>query len=89
MSALMNRRQWLKTGTLAAVGVAVHPKATVFAAPSPRPFNKPIRLHSNENPYGPSAAARQAIQNAMDEGNLYPSGSYRELETMIAERSGQ
>ena len=88
MSALMNRRQWLKTGTLAAVGVAVQPQASVFAAPPPRPFNKPIRLHSNENPYGPSNPARQAIQAAFDEGCRYPSGSYRELEKMIARQEG-
>ncbi len=90
MAALMNRRQWLKTGALAAAGLAVRPDAAVLAQTplTPRPFNKPIRLHSNENPYGPSAVARQAIQNAFDEGNLYPSGSYNELATMIAEQEG-
>ena len=90
MAALMNRRQWLKTGALAAAGVAVRPDMSVLrqAAPTPRAFKKPIRLHSNENPYGPSAAARQAIQNAFNEGNLYPSSSYGELRKMIAEREG-
>ena len=88
MSALMNRRQWLKTGTLAAVGVAVHPNPSVFSAPAPRPFNKPIRLHSNENPYGPSDPARQAIQAAFDAGCRYPGGSYGALEKMIARKEG-
>ena len=90
MAALMNRRQWLKTGALAAAGVAVRPDASLFTPTTltPRAFNKPIRLHSNENPYGPSVAARQAIQNALGEGNLYPSSSYRELEKMIADREG-
>ena len=90
MATLMNRRQWLKTGALAAAGIAVRPDASVFTPTTltPRAFNKPIRLHSNENPYGPSAAARQAVQNALDEGNLYPGSSYRDLENLIASQEG-
>ncbi len=88
MSALMNRRQWLKTGTLAAVGVAVRPKVSVLASVAPRPFDKPIRLHSNENPYGPCASARQAMQAAFDEGCRYPGGSYGELKALIARQEG-
>ena len=88
MSALMNRRQWLKTGTLAAVGVSVRPNASVLASVAPRPFDKPIRLHSNENPYGPCASARQAMQAAFDEGCRYPGGSYGELREMIDRQEG-
>ncbi|MFQ5570746.1 MAG: pyridoxal phosphate-dependent aminotransferase [Rhodothermales bacterium] len=91
MSALMNRRQWLKTGTLAAVGVAIRPESTVLASPTPAPsfpLNKPLRLHSNENPYGPSESARRAMQVAFDEGNLYPHATYKELQSLIAQREG-
>jgi histidinol-phosphate aminotransferase len=42
----------------------------------------PIRLDSNENPYGPSAAARAAIMQALPDGGRYP--STRDFVTAIA-----
>lgn len=37
------------------------------------PSDRPIRLDSNENPYGPPPAAREAILNAIADGGRYPS----------------
>ena len=41
--------------------------------PSRRSAVPPIRLDSNENPYGPSPAAREAISRAIADGGRYPS----------------
>ena len=66
-----------------AAGVAFRP--SVFFASRQQ---GPIRLHSNENPYGPSQAAREAVIGALSEGNLYPYYAYPELARMIADREG-
>ncbi len=91
MATLMNRRQWLKTGALAAAGAAVGRDLPALARHAPaarRAFDGPIRLHSNENAFGPSAAARQAMQAAFDDGCRYPGSFYGALEALIAEREG-
>ena len=77
----MNRRQWITAGAAAAAGLAIRP-ALSFA---PRSMN-PIRLHSNENPYGPSAAAREAVIAAISEANRYPNAAYSSLARLIAQR---
>ncbi|WNJ19640.1 histidinol-phosphate transaminase [Pontibacter sp. G13] len=46
------------------------------------------RLLANENPYGPSAAAKEALMNAISQGNRYPMRSGRYLGSMIAEMEG-
>lgn len=70
-----NRRDWLKQTTLAAMGLG-------FALPSianeegiTRNFGSGttlINLGSNENPYGISPLARQAILDLLPEANRYP-----------------
>lgn len=52
-----------------------------------RPGNL-IRLGSNENPYGPSAKARKAIEGSMNEGNRYPFTSLTDLRDMLAKKEG-
>lgn len=47
-----------------------------------------IKLSSNENPYGPSPKARQAIIEAVASGNRYAGGEVVALEKLIAEREG-
>lgn len=85
---MLNRRQWLKTGALSAAGLALHPRIE-SASPLAQPgWEGAIRLHSNENPYGPSDAAREAIVQGLTDANLYPTFSYNKLKTLIAEREG-
>lgn len=43
-----------------------------------------IKLASNENPYGPSPLALQAMQAALAETRLYPDGSGHELKMALA-----
>ena len=46
----------------------------------------PIRLDSNENPYGPSPAARQAILGCVGESPRYADGALAELAAAVAAR---
>jgi histidinol-phosphate aminotransferase len=52
------------------------------AAPPPIRPSAPLRLDSNENPYGPPPAAREAIMKAVADGGRYPSS--RDLVAAIA-----
>ena len=47
-----------------------------------------IKLASNENPRGPSAAVREAIRKATDELSRYPDGSAYRLRKLVADRLG-
>ena len=84
----LNRRDWLKisglTGAASFVGQPINVTANT-------PFIKgttenPIRLSSNENPYGPSPKVREAMTNAYDIVCRYPYGWYKELIAMLAKK---
>ena len=47
-----------------------------------------IKLASNENPAGPSPAARAAMAGALDDVWLYPDGSGHRLKTALAKHLG-
>jgi histidinol-phosphate aminotransferase len=47
-----------------------------------------IKLASNENPFGPSPLAREAMQAALAEGNLYPDDNANALREALAEKYG-
>lgn len=49
---------------------------------------KLVRLGSNENPYGPSSKAREAIQRSIGEGNRYAFDQSQELKEIIAAHEG-
>lgn len=70
-----NRRNWLKQTSLGIVGLGIVPLEG-FARPRTEILiedknEKPIRLKSNENPYGPSALARKAMSNSVLVSNRY------------------
>ncbi len=48
----------------------------------------PIRLLANENPYGPSKTAQEAMEAALADGWMYASGEVRVLRQLIAEQEG-
>lgn len=54
----------------------------------PRSMQSPIRLSSNENPYGPSERVRKAMTEAFDNGCRYPGSYSLKLHEMIAEKEG-
>lgn len=47
-----------------------------------------IKLASNENPFGCSPAAKEAIASALDEMNIYPDGGSVELKATVAKHLG-
>lgn len=75
---LSNRRNWLKQMGLGALGVSVA-RLNGFASAQPAAYqfrydpagDSPIRLSSNENPYGPSPMARTAMSEYLTASNRY------------------
>lgn len=90
----INRRQWLKTAALAGgftlfngLGFQVL-TAEERKKFNPREFANPIRLSSNENPYGPSERVRNAVKNAFNIGCRYPYEYAENLEGILAKKHG-
>lgn len=77
MNTLLSRRRILLGGSLFAGAAAIQSmtggsvgllNSAVAEIMAPE---KPIRMSSNENPYGPSRLAIEAMENAFGESNLY------------------
>ena len=83
-----NRRLWLKQSGLVVAGLSLAPLRN-FALDSNcflnKPENDPIRLSSNENPYGPSQLARKAMADTVNISNRYQWTIGTELISGIAE----
>ena len=70
-----NRRLWLKQIGLGLAGIGLA-NFKSFASPTQdffkfNPDNLPIKLSSNENPYGPSTLARTAMIDNINISNRY------------------
>ena len=91
----LNRREWLRTSALAG-GFALLNSFTNFEPLTkeeikkfnPRNLTNPIRLSSNENPYGPSQLVRDTVKNAFNDGCRYPYEYADELAAMLATKHG-
>ena len=86
----VDRRQWLKTIGLSS-GFALFGGLDVLALDYPERAiiaKSPIKLSSNENPYGPSQSVRQVMTNTFDQACRYPFSALRGLVQMIAEKEG-
>lgn len=90
-----DRRKWLKTATL--VGgytlfnglTGIQPlTAEEIKKFNPRTLSTPIRLSSNENPYGPSERVRNVVTNAFNDGCRYPYSYASELASLLAKKHG-
>lgn len=91
----INRRQWLKSATLVGgftlfngFGGIQSLTAEEIKNFNPRILTDPIRLTSNENPYGPSERVRTAITNAFNKGCRYPYTYADELAKLLAIKHG-
>jgi histidinol-phosphate aminotransferase len=90
----MERRKFfrqLATGVAAGAALPVlRESAWAGAWPAPRGYvpGGPVRMDSNENAYGPSAQAMEAIRANVDSANRYPKGEYEALVGAIASRHG-
>src|SRR2546421_8424676 len=85
-----NRRNWLRQIGLATAGLSVAQFKT-FAWPAANPFNPqgdaPVRLSSNENPYGPSTLARTAMAESINNSNRYNWNITTDLISAIAKKN--
>lgn len=91
----LNRREWLKTAALAGGFTlfngltGIQPlSASEIKKFNPRVLTNPIRLSSNENPYGPSERVRTAVTKAFNDGCRYPFSYADELALMLAKKHG-
>ncbi|MCR9082655.1 MAG: aminotransferase, partial [Cyclobacteriaceae bacterium] len=86
----ISRRNWLKKiglgggVTLMSGGLLSPLSAEEIKKYNPRPLEGPIRLGSNENPYGPSEKMREAMINNFDLGCRYPWSYNSDLVKMIS-----
>ena len=88
----INRRSWIKALTTAGAGaVLLSPTEILKAMPTEnleRVNGDLVRLSSNENPYSPSLAMKEALGNINSEICRYPNQHFKTLEKIIAEREG-
>ena len=98
---IIDRREWIRSGVLAASGLLTLP---YLSASGSGPEFQPItgewlydipdenklkaRLLANENPYGPSEKAKQALVDYLDKSNLYSFGIASEFRSQLAESFG-
>jgi histidinol-phosphate aminotransferase len=90
---MMNRRQLMKAGAMAAVALSLDNSTGGALADNATASTKggapTVRLWGNENPHGPSPLARRAMTEALAYGNRYSMpADYAELERLIAKREG-
>ena len=90
-----NRREWLKTAAFAGGFTLFNGLTGIQTLTAeerkkfnPRGFTNPIRLSSNENPYGPSERVRNAVKNAFNDGCRYPYAYAYDLEKTLAKKYG-
>ena len=81
----MNRRKWISNSLLFGASAISNPY-DVFAhtASTAEKPGSPIKLSSNENPYGPSKKALLAIEENLLKGNRYPNEARVQLTDTIA-----
>jgi histidinol-phosphate aminotransferase len=87
----LSRRALLATTPLllaARPAAAADAAAAAKAAPIAAATAGPVRLIANENPYGPSERALEAVRAALGEAWQYPVGRETTLKRLIAEREG-
>jgi histidinol-phosphate aminotransferase len=80
----LSRRELLSASALLLAG----PGAVLRAAADAAPGDHPIILCWNENPYGPSPAARAAASEAIPASCRYPDDEMESLVAMLAAREG-
>ena len=93
--ALLSRRGFLTAGTatfgasLVTPHIALANSATLgLEQPLYGPAPGVAKLNANENPYGPSPAAIDAMTEAIRKGAYYVNATAEKLKEMIAERNG-
>ena len=88
MTERFSRRSFAGVIGAALGAAALRPVLSDRAEGAAAPAGGPVRLNANENPYGPSDAARQAIARAAGEGHRYPDALAEEMRKAIATHHG-
>jgi histidinol-phosphate aminotransferase len=100
MKTTLSRRNWFKSSLALGAGLAFTPAMidslmATSVSDAERRHNllsfapgTLIRLGSNENPYGPSAKAREAVKNILNEGNRYTHSSAAQFKEILAKKEG-
>ncbi|NER11402.1 histidinol-phosphate aminotransferase [Muriicola jejuensis] len=86
----LDRRQWLKTiGLTSGFALIGGLPAVAWEQTDSRTITDgPVRLSSNENPFGPSKKVRSTISNSFDIACRYPFQYLTQLVNEIAEKEG-
>ncbi len=96
----LTRRDWFRSSLALTAGLTLAPSLTAKLMATPVSeaerfywglkitTSSKVRLNANENPYGPSDKARQAVLQILSEGNRYPFQVIRELKTVLAKKEG-
>ena len=85
----LDRRQIFRSAGLLAAGLTASGwSSSVAAASLKKVSDGPIRLLANENPYGPSQSAQQAMADSLQDGWMYATSEGRVLRKLIAAREG-
>jgi len=87
MSVPVSRRKALQ-GSAGAFALMAAAPTSAQTAPTVATAQAPIRLHLNENPHGPSDRAKQAMQQALNDGWKYGNEDVLALRRMIAAKEG-
>lgn len=90
MTPKLNRRDWLRTAGLTALGAGLAGRDRMLGAELPeatREFRE-INLAGNENPFGPSPAVVQAIFRAAPNSSRYPFREELVLKELLAKKEG-
>jgi histidinol-phosphate aminotransferase len=87
-----SRRNWLKQTSLGFVSLGIVPLESFAIPKTENSINEetnltPIRLRSNENPYGPSVLAKDAMTKSINSCNRYNWDLTSELISKIAEKN--
>ena len=89
MTTSISRRDWLKRSSMAA---AILPISSWYNPIAEDYINEKrgapgaLRLNANENPYGPSEAAKKAIMESLSEANRYPRDHMDKLREAVAKK---
>lgn len=98
METQLSRRNWFKSTFAISAGLALTglPASRLAAAPLSRAEREffatkgqspaKVRLNSNENPYGPSKKAKEAVVQILGEANRYQFQTQEVLRKKLAER---
>jgi histidinol-phosphate aminotransferase len=84
---LVSRRRFVGMAGAASALTSLPLRAEILRSLEPMPATTadlPVRLDSNENPYGPSLKVLEAMHSALSSANRYPRREYRRLAERIA-----